>query len=209
MRRDTSGLLRSPRGSGPRLDHPHGSPGFTLIEVMVALALGTLVVLLAHRMFTGVADGATRLTEARRALDREANARRWLVAAFGSLDAGQVDGSFEGHSNQVAFAGWQLTPEGWFSRRRITLTHSSSRLLALIAPSDTVVLSDSVSDFQLDYLLDVGSEGQSDSTPGAPGERARFVREWISPVSAPVAIRLRISRAARVDTLFVIVGPRG
>ena len=72
----------------------HGPLGFTLIEVMVALALSALVVLLAHRMLTGVADGATRLTEARRALDREANARRWLVAAFGSLDAGQADGSF-------------------------------------------------------------------------------------------------------------------
>jgi prepilin-type N-terminal cleavage/methylation domain-containing protein len=187
----------------------HGRSGFTLIEVMVALALSALVVLMAHRMFTGVADGAMRLTEARRVLDRQANARRWLAAAFGSLDAGQADGSFLGHSNQVEFASWQLTPAGWFSRRRITLSLSGARLLAFMPPADTVVLSDSVSDLQLDYLLDVDGEGQSDSTPGAPGERARFVREWISPVSAPIAIRLRISRAERVDTVFVIVGPRG
>jgi prepilin-type N-terminal cleavage/methylation domain-containing protein len=187
----------------------HGPSGFTLIEVMVALALSALVVLLAHRLFTGVADGATRLTEARMALDREANARRWLVAAFGSLDAGQADGSFDGNPEQVEFASWQLTPTGWFSRRRITLTRDSTHLVALASPGDTIVLSESVSDLELDYLLDVASDGQNDSTPGAPGERARFVREWISPVSAPIAIRLRISHAERVDTLFVIVGPRG
>jgi prepilin-type N-terminal cleavage/methylation domain-containing protein len=187
----------------------HGPSGFTLIEVMVALALSALVVLLAHRMFTGVADGATRLTEARRVLDREANARRWLVAAFGSLDAGQVDGSFDGSPERVEFASWQLTPRGWFSRRRITLTRNSTHLVALEAPGDTLVLSDSVSDLQLDYLLDVASDGQNDSPPGAPGERARFVRDWISPASAPIAIRLRISRNEKVDTLFVIVGPRG
>ena len=182
--------------------------GFTLIEVMVALALSALVVLLAHRMFTGVADGAARLTEARRALDREANAHRWLMAAFGSLDAGQADGSFDGNRERVQFASWQLTPAGWFSRRRITLRRDGTHLLALASPGDTVVLSDSVSDLQLDYLLDV-AEGQNDSTPGAPGEHARFVREWISPVSAPIAIRLRISRNEKVDTLLLVVGPRG
>src|SRR5712692_8072167 len=178
----------------------HGPSGFTLIEVIVALTLGPLVVLLAHRMFTGAADGATRLTEARRALDREANARRWLVAAFGSLDAGQADGSFDGNPERVEFASWQLTSGGWFSRRRITLTRDDTHLVAIASPGDTVVLSDSVSDLQLDYLLDVASDGQNDSTPGAPGERARFVREWISPVSAPIAIRLRVSRAEGVDT---------
>lgn len=192
-----------------RVNVIRGRSGFTLIEVMVALALSALVVLLAHRLFIGVADGATRLTEARRALDREANARRWLVAAFGSLDAGQADGSFLGHSNQVEFASWQLTPAGWFSRQRVTLTRDGTHLVALASPGDSVVLADSVSDLQFDYLLDVASDGQDDSTPGAPGEHARFVREWISPVSAPIAIRLRISRAERVDTLFVIVGPRG
>ena len=50
---------------------------------------------------------------------------------------------------------------------------------------------------------------------GPPGEQARFVREWISPVSAPIAVRLRIARrreagySEQVDTLLVLVGPRG
>jgi prepilin-type N-terminal cleavage/methylation domain-containing protein len=182
--------------------------GFTLIEVMVALTLGALVVLLAHRLFTSVADGASRLTDARQTLDRDANARRWLAAAFGSLDVGSAGGGFAGEPSHVEFGSWQLTQYGWFSRRRITLTRNGTHLVAL-EPPDSIDLSDNVSDLQLDYLLEVGSDGQSDSTPGALGEGARFVSEWISPVSAPIAIRLRISRVEGVDTLFVILGPRG
>ena len=64
----------------------HRKRGFTLIEVMVALAVGGVVVLLAHQVFTGVADGAQRLVQARVVLDHETNASRWLVEAFGSLD---------------------------------------------------------------------------------------------------------------------------
>ncbi|MGH2667750.1 MAG: hypothetical protein ACRDH5_01270, partial [bacterium] len=64
-----------------------------------------------------------------------------------------------------------------------------------------------------DYLLDPGdgsAESAVDTTAGAPGERARFVREWISPVSAPVAVRVRVGHAiGTVDTLLLIVGPRG
>lgn len=183
--------------------------GFTLIEVILALTIGALLVLLTHRVFTSVADGAFRLTEARAALDREQNARRWLEAAFGSLDVGTGSGGFAGGPSRAEFASWQLTPEGWFSRRRITLEQSNGRLLAVPATGDTVFLSDSVSDFQLDYLLDADGDGQNDSTRGAPGARARFVREWISPVSAPIAVRLRIKRTAAVDTLLLIVGTRG
>lgn len=183
--------------------------GFTLIEVMLALTLGALLVLLAHRVFTSVADGATRLTEARAALDREQNERRWLEVAFGSLDVGGGSGGFAGAPDRAEFASWQLTPEGWFSRRRITLEHSDGHLIALVSPIDTVVLADSVVAIRFDYLLDAVSDGQSDSTPGAPGQRARFVREWLSPVSAPIAVRLRIAHGPGIDTLFVIVGPRG
>lgn len=188
--------------------------GFTLIEILVALTLGALVVLLAHRLFTGVADGAVWLDDAHRALDREANARRWLGAAFGSLDVGEGSGGFAGRPSGAEFASWQLVPEGWSARRRVSLALHDSRLVAAVSPNDSVILADSVTDLELDYLLDV-HDGGGDGT-GAPGERATFVREWISPVSAPVAVRLRIAYqgrgtrdGGRVDTLLVIIGPRG
>jgi prepilin-type N-terminal cleavage/methylation domain-containing protein len=181
----------------------HRDHGFTLIEVLLALSLGALVVLLAHRIFTGVLDGVRRVAEARAGLDREQNARRWLVEALGSLEVGDRAGSFAGHPDRVEFGNWQLTPEGWLGRQRLTLGAMGSHLVARFAGGDSLVLADSVTDVQCDYRLE-------------PGERATWVREWISPVSAPLAIRLRIARTVsgepgvgRVDTLLLIVGPRG
>jgi prepilin-type N-terminal cleavage/methylation domain-containing protein len=181
----------------------HRDRGFTLIEVLLALTLGALVVLLAHRIFTGVLDGVRRVAEARVGLDREQNARRWLMEAFGSLEVGDRAGPFAGHPDRVEFGSWRLTPEGWLSRQRLTLGEGGSRLVARFASGDSLVLVDSVAEVKVDYLLELG-------------ERATWVREWISPVSAPLAIRLRIARAGSgeagagvVDTLLLIVGPRG
>lgn len=183
--------------------------GFTLIEVVTALSLGALVVLFAHRLFAGVADGTRRLAEARRALDRESNARRWLAEAFGSLAVGEAGAAFAGHADRVEFGSWQRTREGWLVRRRIGIGRRGGRLVADVGPGDSVVLADSVKEARFDYLLDPG-EIASTQDLDVPGERAVFVREWMSPVSAPLAVRMRIARAAGVvDTLLLLVGPRG
>ena len=171
------------------------SRGFTLIEVMVALTLSALVVLLAHRIFTGVVDGAQRLEAARTALDREGNAHRSLTELFGSLDVGTggTDG-FAGRPDRVEFTTWQRVPLGWLERRRVVIGAEGGTLVAHTGV--TLALQDSVTGVEFDYLLE-------------PGANAAWVREWISPVSAPVAVRVRIRRAAAVDTLLFIVGSRG
>jgi prepilin-type N-terminal cleavage/methylation domain-containing protein len=181
--------------------------GFTLIELMVALAVGAVVVLLAHRLFVGVADGARRMDAARAALDRDMNARRWLAEAFGSLDVGLGSG-FVGRAEHVQFGAWLRTPEGWLIRRQVDLAMRHNRLVARLAADDSIVLADSVRQLQLDYLLEAGED--AGASGAMPGERASFVREWISPVSAPLAVRLRLARlAGSVDTLLLIIGPRG
>jgi hypothetical protein len=162
---------------------------------MVALTLAAIVVLLAHRIFTGVVDGAQSLQVARTALDRGANARRSLTEMFGSLDIGtEGAGGFAGRPDRVEFSTWQRVPQGWLERRRVTLELTGGML---VARSDvSIALEDSVSNVEFDYLLE-------------PGVNAAWVREWISPVSSPVAVRVRITRVATVDTLLFIVGPRG
>ena len=183
--------------------------GFTLMEVLLALTIGSLVVLLAHRLYTGVADGAARLIAARTTLDREANARRWLEYAFGALDVGGSGGPFLGRADRVEFGSWQLAPQGWLTRRRIVLERHGGRVMAALGPSNSIALADSVTDLQFDYLLEPG-DGAGEATGAMPGANARFVREWISPVSAPVAVRIRIVVAgSAMETLLLIVGPRG
>ena len=161
--------------------------GFTLIEIMVGLALSALVVFIAHRVFAGVVDGAQRLEDARTSLDRDGNARRSLAEMFGSLDVGSEGaGGFAGRPTQAEFTTWGRVSEGWLERRRVVLR----------ADGGTFVGWSDVSGVEFDYLLE-------------PGANAAWVREWISPVSAPVAVRVRIVRRSVIDTLLFVVGSRG
>jgi len=176
---------------------PRDRHGFTLIEVAVALLVGALVVTVAHAVFAGVADRGRALAVARGALDREMNARRWLQAAFLSLDVGTDSaGGFAGHANRVEFAAWERSADGWFERRRIALAQRDEQLVVTIMPGDSIVLGEGMRDVALDYLLE-------------PGAEARWVRKWLSPVSAPLAVRLRLTRGVRVDTLLFLIKARG
>jgi len=183
---------------------PGVPPGFTLIELMVALTISGLVVLTAAQIFRAVGDGGRELHVARAALDREMNARRLLAATFLSLEVGQIPGaSFEGHPDRMTFTTWQLVPGGWLEPRRASLAVDGSRLLLSLG-SSPIALSDSVTELGLDYLLE-------------PGLNATWVREWISPVSAPIAVRMRVRRGkgnrdwgmARTDTLLFLIKERG
>lgn len=186
--------------------------GFTLVEVLVALTISGVVVLLAHQLFSGVADGSRSLVAARLQLDRSANARRWLAAALLSLDVGQDSaGPFEGRADRVRFATWLQTENGWFERRQVVLQRDGGNMTAQLASteqgaardSSDLRLADSISDVAFDYLLE-------------PGAETRWVREWISPVSAPLAIRIRVTRERGngdpkivVDTLLFLIKERG
>lgn len=175
---------------------------FTLIETLVALSLVCAVALLAHRVFTGVAAGAARLEETRLALDSEMNARRVLGELFGSLEVGTArTGGFAGRPHDVAFTAWTVTPGGWLARRAASLRLEEDRLAVSGLGDEPVALANGVTGIDIDYLLE-------------PGANERWVREWISSVSAPVAVRVRLAGCARrdagcVDTLLLVVGPRG
>ena len=169
--------------------------GFTLIEVLVAITIATVVIVAAHRIFTGVADGARGIEVARTDLDRMANSRRWLKATFLSLEP-----PFEGRANRASFTSWQLGSGGWFEPTQTVLQQTGSALIGS-ADAEEIRLGEGVSDVAFDYLLE-------------PGADTKWVREWISPVSAPLAIRLRIAGcgkrdAACADTLLFLVRERG
>jgi len=175
--------------------------GFTLVEVLVALVVTAMVALLAHRVFAATVDGARELRNERVELDRQMNAQRLLASAFLSLDVGEQAGSFEGHPEQVDFATWRLTADGWSERTRVRLGVEDGRLLYVDGSAPAVALADSVAAIGLDYLLE-------------PGAVTHWVGEWVSPVSAPLAVRVRISRRLRSgrlvgDTALFLIKARG
>ena len=91
-------------------------------------------------------------------------------------------------------------PGGWFEQTPTHLVQAGSHFLGTTG-AESLQLADSVSDVAFDYLLD-------------PGADTKWVREWISPVSAPLAVRVRIAGCGRrdvacVDTLLFLVKERG
>lgn len=176
----------------------HRERGFTLVEVLVALVIAAIVVTLAQKVFASATEGVATLLAARRALDRSANARRLLKVTFLSLEIGSVGGTaFDGGPDRAAFSAWELTDGGWFELRRIELAVQDSQLVLRLRSNREIALEDSVVALSVDYLL-------------RPGADARWARRWVSPGSAPLAVRLRIAGlAGAVDTLLFLIGSRG
>jgi prepilin-type N-terminal cleavage/methylation domain-containing protein len=171
--------------------------GFTLIELMVALVITALVALLAGGTFSAAMSGARRIRNERVAADREANARRWLAGAFLSLEVGQPGSRpFEGHPGHVSFTSWLPVPQGWMERADVALALAGGSLVGTYGDAEPVVLADSVRSLSLDYLLE-------------PGAESRWASEWVSPVSAPLAVRLRIEHASATDTILCLIKARG
>jgi hypothetical protein len=111
-----------------------------------------------------------------------------------------VEPPFEGRADRAVFTSWQLSAGGWFEPHQIELRREGDRFRAG-SGTEALTLADSVVGVAFDYLLD-------------PGADTKWVREWISPVSAPLAVRVRIAGCGRrdagcVDTLLFLVKERG
>lgn len=177
--------------------------GFTLLELLVALTLAAIAMAMAYQLFAAAAEGARRLSQADRRSVRQANAHRWLDDAWRNLEVGTAEaGGFDGAPAEASFSSWLLTAHGWPERRRVTLMHDGEALRARWGAAE-VTLVEGVAGVEFDYLLE-------------PGADARWVRAWVSPASAPLAVRMRLHRrrtgpagTPRIDTLLFLVKARG
>ncbi len=172
--------------------------GFTLVEVLVAVVVSGMVALLAHQLFGAALEGSARLRDARRDLDRRGNAHQYLRAAFLSLEVG-IDsaGAFMGQRDRVRFTSWLPAAEGWLERRTVELGLEGDRLIAAAPPDADMELARGVTGLRFDYLLE-------------PGAESHWVAEWESEVSAPLAVRVRIThRNERSDTMLYLIKGRG
>ncbi|MEO6059947.1 MAG: prepilin-type N-terminal cleavage/methylation domain-containing protein, partial [Candidatus Limnocylindria bacterium] len=167
---------------------PEQSEGFTLIEVMVALLLTSLTALLAHALLSGVMLGEEALRRGVEALDGATAARSWALEACRGLEVGTPGTlGFEGTATEVRFDSRLMGGDGWVERQAIRISVEGPGV-TIRTPVVTARLADSVGAAAIDYLLDGAGEGG-------------WVSGWSSPVSAPLAIRLRWNRGEVIDTL--------
>ena len=157
--------------------------------------------LIAHELFVAAAGGSRTLTVLQGQSARRANAVRWLGEAWRHLEVGTSEaGGFTGGPHAASFSTWALTADGWAERRQIRVAQGEGVVYAR-TERDSFVLIAQVTALEFDYLLE-------------PGADSRWVRTWESPVSAPIAVRMRISRRAgdgrrATDTLLFLVKSRG
>jgi prepilin-type N-terminal cleavage/methylation domain-containing protein len=170
--------------------------GFTLIEVLLAIVAGAAVALLAHEIFRAVTDARRTLLTAAAQDDVRAQARRWLSTALRSSRV-SADSTFEGHATEALFTTVLPVALGRLEPSRVKLLVGPRGLVLAGAPTGSILLDPSAVSLRLDYLHELGSQ-------------AAWSAEWVSPVSLPHAVRLRVGRTTnrgkQVDTLLFLVG---
>ena len=169
--------------------------GFSLVELMVAMVVASLVVILARAIFASAVDGIERLTDAARQMENQRLGMRWLESALLSLEVGPRGSDFEGGPDRLSFSGWTMREHGWLERERIEVEVKAGNLVAVTEHGQQVIQPE-VQSVTFDYLLE-------------PGLDSRWVTRWISPMSAPLAVRVRVGRTSQADTMLFLIKGRG
>jgi prepilin-type N-terminal cleavage/methylation domain-containing protein len=177
-------------------------PGFTLLEVVIALALGGVVLLGAHSLLDALADEARRLPQDAAVGDRDENGERLLRALVGRLEVGTSEvAQFSGDPTAARFTTWCDVPSGWLERCDVVLAIESAEGLgpdehALVAyhpdGGRTVLIRRDVQADGLRYLNTAANGGE-------------WFRTWGRGITAPIAIGILLPHG----TLIVRIGERG
>lgn len=171
--------------------------GFALFEVIIALAVGALVLVAARVVLESVADGAEVVLEAAVDADREGNADWLLRSLVGQIEAATVvQNSVLGDDRQVRIQTWCDVPGGWKERCTVELAlipHGSGKaLLATGLPSGPLVLRTGFDHGTLRYLVD-------------PEYGGAWLPNWTQQVTMPLALGVILDS----DTLILRIGERG
>lgn len=199
----------------------HTRHGFTLVEVLVAIAIGGLVLLGARALLEVLADEEQHLTHDTATQDARSNGYRTLRSFVGQMEVGTTEsGLFSGDPRSTSFTTWCDVPSGWQERCAITLVFEREEgelaLVARLPRGRHLVLARDFSAGEFRYLYSAASGGQ-------------WFGNWGRGTTAPLAIGVILERgtpsdeggdegidsASRtpgreiVDTLIVRIGERG
>lgn len=171
--------------------------GLTLVELMVALAIGSMVLLSARLLAGSVADGAVLVAAAGDAAERAATPERTLRGWLRRVEVGTDSlTTFAGAARGAAFTSWCDVPGGWQERCRVTLLLDRWReepaLIGTTSTGSLIVLPLADAAATLLYLQDARLGGQ-------------WVRMWGTSLSAPLAVLV----AMPGDSLLLRIGERG
>lgn len=171
--------------------------GFTLVELLVALAIAGTVVVTARMLLEELATDGDALLAETTETDSRANAERALRDLVLRLEVGTSEGrQFAGDESAARFSSWCDVPRGWLEPCTVTLAvdgrGSETALVAALSTGEALVLRRGFSTARLQYLGDAARGGT-------------WFRSWGKSITAPLAIRVVLD----ADTLLLRIGERG
>jgi prepilin-type N-terminal cleavage/methylation domain-containing protein len=176
--------------------------GFTLLEIVVAIAVAGVVLLGARTLLESLAATSRHLSGAAGAADADANGERLLRTIVGRMEVAAESGlAFGGDEQSVRFTSWCDVPNGWLERCTVTLSVDSgshpgeSVVVALLETrgrSERIALRRGFARGSFRYLND-------------PADGGTWLRMWGRGLSAPLAFGVLLDG----DTLIVRIGDRG
>ncbi len=175
---------------------PPSRAGFTLLEVLVALTIGSVAVLLAASLLRTTSDQLEIVRASSLRADESANGERVLRRLVGQLRWSSADDPRPaGDANRMRFATWCDMPAGWQERCTATLViadPADGGGVDLTTPHDSVRL---LRGMAIDGFLYLSR----------PEHGLRWHREWLDPGALPSALGV----VTPGDTLVIRVGDRG
>lgn len=171
-----------------------GERGMTLMELVVVLAVLSMLLAGLHRILRATSDAMTAVVVTTLSDTREANADHLLTRVLGSADARGIGSTFRGTTHGVSFRTWVDDRHGWATSTLVSVTCGDQDVRLAGLYETPLVLWDTVDACALAYL----------ESPGSPWHAT-----WARASQVPTAVRLLIARAGIVDTHTFVVGPRG
>lgn len=171
-------------------------PGFTLLELIVAIAVGAIVLLGARALADRLGDSASTIGASSRSAAAAMHDDRELRAIVGQMEVA-TDGSvnFGGSATEAHFNSWCRVAAGWEEPCAVTLSVTSSQTSAVLVDATSgrpPTLDTIAAGATLLYLARADGGGS-------------WIRRWGDGVTVPIAIGIATPR----DTTILRIGSRG
>lgn len=177
-------------------DRRHSRRGFSLVELLIALAVGAMVMMLCARLAGAITGAVRRVDNAGQVTMLQANGLRWLQLRLRAARLPEKERPFLGTPRTVVFDALAASVGAPQAPTRVELSVQQDEMSGLVDGSRRIVLRRNVRHLEIDYLI-------------SRGLNALWLPEWSSDRGLPLAIRFRMWRLAppsKVDTVLVTVG---
>lgn len=167
------------------------SKGFTLVEIMIAIAISTIVMLTVREILEQLANSADDTTDLAITADRRENTERAVRLLFSRAEPSDSARPFTGNAEAVKFTSWCDVPSGWLEQCNVTANVDSLGLKVQTSQSDTFTVSGGKNKRELRYLITAANGGQ-------------WTNRWNEGLSTPLAVGIVSSS----DTTVLRIGER-